>query len=104
MAEVRGLYKDVGKYSWREKKSTMHVKLKNVISSLHLFVGLIYLFIWYNWFHEYTYFQLLSTLCVLSSVRQQGLLLRASTRARADAGKVSQHGDSAHYDLFLETK
>lgn len=34
--------KEVGKYGWKEKKkSTMNVKLKNVISSLHLFIDLI---------------------------------------------------------------
>lgn len=50
---VRGLCKEVGQYGWKEKeKSPMDVKLKNIISSLHLLIVVIYLLILYNWFSE----------------------------------------------------
>lgn len=54
LAEVRGLCKEVvGQYGWTEKeKSPMNVKLKNIISSLHLLIVVIYLLILYNWFNE----------------------------------------------------
>lgn len=53
LAEVRGLCKEVGQYGWKEKeKSPMDVKLKNIISSLHLLIVVIYLLILYNWFSE----------------------------------------------------
>ena len=103
MAEVKGLYKKVDEYGRKEKnKSTMDVRLKSVISSLHLFLGFIYLLILCNWFNEYNFSTAQHYMySLLGEARRT--IVQGITGARGNAWQ-GQHRDCTGYCLLLLTE